>query len=401
MTNTRVHPGYWRLVGAGDPFRLLFPVGAFIGVAGVMMWPLHVWSAMPVYPGQFHARIMIEGFLSAFIIGFLCTALPRMLDVPRLTLIEAVAFACGVVWVGWLHFTGRMFWGDQAFFFMIACLVLVLGVRGFLFRRDLPPPAFVLVATGIFCALAGSAILIVSHISMDLLPGWIMALGKPLLYQGYPLFPVMGVGAFLLPRFFGLPALQDFPEAASPPPGWLPRAGFAMLCGAVVMAGFVVEALGSSRWGCALRAAGVCVYFLKEVPFQRAAWNRSSLALGLRIALVSIPLSFVLMAIWPDRMLSFLHVLFISGFSLLVFVVASRVVLGHSGQSAKFRSLLWPVLALTLLVALAMLTRVSADWLPAIRLSHYAYAALAWAGGVIVWAVFLLLPGVHRVDDEP
>jgi len=91
--------------------------------------------------------------------------------------------------------------------------------------------------------------------------------------------------------------------------------------------------------------------------------------------------------------------LFISGFSLLVFIVASRVVLGHSGQSEKFRATLWSVLILTALVTLAMLTRVSADWMPAIQLSHYAYAAVAWAAGVLVWMIFIL-PGVRRKDEE-
>ncbi len=40
-----------------------------------------------------------------------------------------------------------------------------------------------------------------------------------------------------------------------------------------------------------------------------------------------------------------------------------------------------------------------ADWMPALRLSHDAYVALAWAAGVVVWAVFIL-PGVTRADRE-
>ncbi|MEI8310576.1 MAG: hypothetical protein WCH98_07465 [Verrucomicrobiota bacterium] len=36
--------GYWRLVAAGEPFRLLIPTGALIGLIGVMTWPLYAWS---------------------------------------------------------------------------------------------------------------------------------------------------------------------------------------------------------------------------------------------------------------------------------------------------------------------------------------------------------------------
>ena len=393
-------PGYWQLVASGEPFRLLFPAGVALGVAGVMMWPLHVWNVMAVYPGQFHARVMIEGFLTAFVIGFLGTALPRLLDVPRLTLIESVGFACGVLLVGGLQFSGRMPLGDQMFFLLLSSFVLVLAVRGFFFRKDLPPPGFVLVAAGLLCALAGSGILVVGQISSALLPTPIAALGKLLLYQGYPLLPVMGVGAFFLPRILGLQGRQGFPESLAPPRGWLPLAGFAAACGTAIIAGFVLEAFGWPRAGNALKAAALVVYLFREIPLHRALRCGGSLAACLRVGLVCMPLAFALMAVWPDRTLSFLHVLFISGVSLLIFVVATRVVLGHSGQGDKFGARIWPVVAMASLVVLAMLTRVSADWLPDIRMSHYAYASLAWTAGVAVWAVLLLLPGVRRGDLE-
>jgi hypothetical protein len=99
------------------------------------------------------------------------------------------------------------------------------------------------------------------------------------------------------------------------------------------------------------------------------------------------------------QFLSSLHVVFITGFSLLTFTVASRVVLGHSGQSEKFRASLWPVLVLCALISLAMLTRVTADWLPKVQMSHYAYAAVAWISGVLIWGAFIL-PGTAKANEE-
>ena len=146
-----------------------------------------------------------------------------------------------------------------------------------------------------------------------------------------------------------------------------------------------------------MRGAVALIYFLREVPAHRAGSGGGALALGLRIALFAIPGGYILMAIWPQRIFSFLHVVFITGFSLLTITVATRVVLGHSGQTEKFRAPLKSVFWMVGLVTFAMLTRVSADWMPAHSMSHYGYAALVWILGVIVWAI-AILPGVTRPD---
>ena len=389
---------YWRLVAEGEPFRLLFPLGAAIGIFGVMMWPLYVWNITSVYPGVPHARIMIEGFLGCFVTGFLGTALPRLLGVPKVSIFETMGFGVALAGTAWLQYSGRTMWGDLVFFCTIFTLVFLLGVRT-MFRKDTPPPAFVLVAMGLLSALAGSFGLAVAQATPGLLLSWLQPFAKLLVYQGFILLPVMGIGAFLLPRFFGLPNRQSFPESLTLPPGWIRRAAFATMCGLAVVASFAIEVAGFPRWGYALRAGALLVYFFREVPVHQAGFGGGSLAFGLRIALCAIPLGYILLALMPDRAFTLLHVVFITGFSLLTFIVASRVVFGHSGQSEKFRAALWPVTVLCALLSLAMLTRVTADWLPMVQLSHYAYAAVAWTAGVIVWMV-CILPGVTKCDEK-
>ena len=389
---------YMNLIAAGEPFRLLFPLGILIGIAGVSLWPLYAWHVTTVYPAVAHSRMMIEGFLTCFVVGFLGTALPRLLGSPRLSLGEAVGFAVSLATVALLHGFGWTVLGDQVFFLTLAALVFCLFVR-FLFRKDTPPPAFVLVALGVLSALAGAAIQAVLQIAPADWPAWTPIFGRLLLNQGFLLLPIMGIGAFLLPRFFGLPNRQDFLEAQGLPPGWMTSAAFAAMCGIAVLASFAIEAAGIPRWGCFLRAFAVLLYFFNQVPLHRAGFGGGTLALGLRIALFSIPAGYLSVALWPQLNVSLLHIVFVTGFSLLTLIVASRVILGHSGQSEKFRSPLRPVLAMVLLVTLAMLTRVSADLMPSLRLSHYAYAALAWIAGVVVWIAFVL-PGVTIADSE-
>ncbi|MBE2205533.1 MAG: NnrS family protein [Chthoniobacterales bacterium] len=391
-------PGYWQLVAAGEPFRMLFPLGAIIGIVGVAMWPLFVWHITAAHPGIAHARIMVEGFLACFVTGFLGTALPRLLGVPKITIYETVGFGVALVATVCLHHCGFTLWGDLLFFCTLLSFVLLLGVR-IKHRQDTPPPAFILVAMGLLSALTGSLGLVISQAIPTLAPPWLLPVAKLLLYQGFILLPIMGIGAFLLPRFFGLPNRQSFPESLALPPGWKRRATFAATCGLVVIASFAMEALGIGRWAYALRAGALLVYFFREVPVHQAGFGGGSLAFGLRIALFAIPTGYILLAIMPERSTTLLHVVFITGFSLLTFIVASRVVFGHSGQTEKFRASLWPILVLCALFFLAMLTRVSADWLPKVQMNHYAYAAVAWATGVILWAI-CILPGVRKADAE-
>ncbi|HET6406863.1 MAG TPA: NnrS family protein, partial [Chthoniobacteraceae bacterium] len=62
-----------------EPFRVFFPLGLAYGLVGLILWPLFIWGVILQYPGLMHARVMVEGFMGAFIIGFLGTAGPRLL----------------------------------------------------------------------------------------------------------------------------------------------------------------------------------------------------------------------------------------------------------------------------------------------------------------------------------
>src|SRR5215211_4328822 len=63
-----------------EPFRIFFPLGLLLGAIGVALWPLFVWHSIGFYPAQAHVRLMIEGLMGSFIIGFLGTAGPVRVD---------------------------------------------------------------------------------------------------------------------------------------------------------------------------------------------------------------------------------------------------------------------------------------------------------------------------------
>src|ERR1043165_8519631 len=69
-----------------DPYRLFFPLGILVGLAGVAIWPLNYFGILTGYWGMSHAYVQADGFLFCFIAGFLLTALPRFTntDVPEI-----------------------------------------------------------------------------------------------------------------------------------------------------------------------------------------------------------------------------------------------------------------------------------------------------------------------------
>jgi uncharacterized protein involved in response to NO len=175
------------------------------------------------------------------------------------------------------------------------------------------------------------------------------------------------------------------PKSRDVSPAWISRALFMLVCGLLLLVSFGIESTGQIRVAYGLRAAVAMICLLHEVPLYRAQKIRGSIPWALIIAAVSILTGIVVTAIWPMRLTTYLHIVFISGYGLLILNISARVVLEHSGNAdliyATSRAVKWIVG----LVLLAMATRVSADLIPNMQLSHYAYAGITWAIITVIW----------------
>jgi uncharacterized protein involved in response to NO len=89
---------------------------------------------------------------------------------------------------------------------------------------------------------------------------------------------------------------------------------------------------------------------------------------------------------------------FASGIGLVTLAVGTRVILGHAGRHDLLGGRILWLRWMTGLLILAATTRMSADFLPAIRVSHHLYAAWTWAIAGVVWLV-ALAPCLIR-DEE-
>ena len=393
------HPS--RRITLGDigkePFRLFFPAGVLAGIVGVSLWPLHFGGLVSLYPGQAHARIMACGLFGGFILGFLGTAMPRMLSVPPLgpgNVLLLLALHLSMV-AGFA--TQHVGLGDRLFLVLLGLFVVLMFGRA-RHRRDTPPPGFVLVGLAFLCVFAGT-LLAVFQPGEDEAGAYWINLQRLLCYQGFVLLPILGIGPFILPRFFELPSPHDFPESLVPVAAWRKKAALALGAGVLIVASFFMEVGGWFRTAHAVRFATVLVYLALEFPFRRAPRFSNALGACLRIAFAALAGGFIAIALWPAFRVSLLHLTLIGGFAVVTFTVATRVVFGHSGNLEKLRgrnAWMWITVALMLL---AMATRISGDFWPKIMVSHYTFGAILWIIGVLVWSGFVL-PKVSQIDNE-
>ncbi len=379
-----------------EPFRVFFPAGVLAGLSGVALWPLHFMGLVELYPGQNHARLMAYGLFGAFIFGFLGTALPRLLSVPVLHWGQTLALLVLHLAMVASFATAHLFLGDVLFLALLGSFVTSLAVR-IPKRRGAPPPGFILVALAFVCVAAGAVLAVAQHlVEMD---SWWVALQRLLVYQGFVLLPILGIGPFLLPRFFGVESSQAVPESRALSPVWKRKAALALAAGMVVIVSFILEARGHPRLAHALRFVTTTSYLLLEMPFRLVARSNAP-GLCLLLALAVLCAGFLTIAISPAFRVSLLHLTLVGGFAVLTFVVATRVVFGHSGQLARLHQRnAWLFLSVGLMLV-GLATRMSGDFLPRILTTHYSYGAAFWIIGVLIWSV-IVLPKTLRADPEP
>jgi uncharacterized protein involved in response to NO len=357
----------------------------FLGMIGVALWPLYVWHGIEFYPAQAHVRLMIEGLMGSFIIGFLGTAGPRLLDASPLVATEVSALLALQIASAFLHVTQRQTAGDIVFLVLLLLFLGMMGRRARA-RHDLPPPQFLLVLFGFLNAIGGIFLITTAKSMANGL--FVNQLGSLMHIEGFVLFPILGVGAFFFPKLLGgaKPEPSDLRIAATL---WIVRAAIAALTGLVIWSSFVLEALGWVRSAALVRGTTTLAYFVMQGHLLERPSGPPFLAHCFRLGALLLVAGLFLPVVLPGYRLANLHLTFIGGFSIILFTVSTRVIIGHAGQSHLFRKRLGFLITALALLVVAMIARVGADFIPLGRNSHLVYAALIWLVAATVWAVAL------------
>ncbi|MBW6414743.1 hypothetical protein A7K93_04700 [Candidatus Methylacidiphilum fumarolicum] len=380
-----------------EPYRILFPLGLALGIFGVSLWPLNQLFIYPLSPSIAHPRIMIQGFVHAFILGFLGTAFPRLLESKPLTIKETYLLAFLLLMLSIAHSSGHFIAGDLLFVICLVTFVFCLS-RRFVTRKDNPPPNFVLVALGILSGLSGGLIELISFGAV--LPPPLILFGRRLLFEGFPLLPILGVGSFLLVRFLKFQREEDFLQSVRSIKQWRQKAFLAFVVGISFIGSFLLESFQFSRIASFLKFSlflGYLVFPLLGEP--NAMPQKNTMALWTRVSILAFPLAYSFLLIDPLHSLSWLHILFLLGIGLLILVVATRVIYGHSGQPEKFSEKLWFLTFAALSLSIAAILRIAADFTFQNRSTFLSLSSILWIGACLVWAYFVL-PSVRIPDRD-
>lgn len=383
----------------GEPYRILFPLGILCALAGLGAWiPFWLWPHAFPYPGPGHAAAMIQGFLLAFVFGFLGTMMPKVLGFAPLGPLQFVLFPLGLAALTGAALAGFPSAAQLIHLALLANFFTFLGLR-WRTRRGTPPPAFAFIGIAFLADLAGTVFRLLA-----LGGAWPEGarIGALLQFQGFILLLILGVGGFLLPKLLGNQVVSPEALRAEPPAGrkWL----FPAL-GALLLFSFFLEAWGPSAWalrGASLLRALIWGWFLfGHLRLHRVPSGSPAYLAGARFSLVSIGLGLLMPAFFPAYLLAWEHVVFITGFLWLTLSIAARVTAAHGGRLDLLDAGRKRLLAAGWLIALAALTRVSSDIWTGGRWLHLALASLFAMGAIALWlrlfgGLFFAFPGKEK-----
>ena len=197
---------------SGDPYRIFFPLGILLGIAGVSIWPLYHWGVTSGYSGRSHAFVQTDCFLYAFIAGFLWTAIPKFTGTAAPS--RAIQYFLASLLVAQLiAFELQYFVAGHLIFILAHATFIAVVVRCFIKRQHPPPETFVFVGLGLFAGMVGA--IINAGIALQIVALELDLMGKRLLTEGMVLLLVLGVGGFLGPRLLGFAQLPNFQNLES------------------------------------------------------------------------------------------------------------------------------------------------------------------------------------------
>lgn len=350
-----------------DPFRWLFPLGIIFVIAGASVWVPLLWNP-DLYPVLTHQYLMISGFVSCFVAGFLMTAIPRFsqtqfasgLEVGLFILITFIGLTCALQG----NETGMyVMSGSQAI------ILLSFIFRRIYYRKVNPPYSFLFIFLGLALWIFSDI-----HRALTGLEDY-----KNLHYEAAILAIILGVGGRLIPGILGhvevVQVQRSRYEQNISLLKTVPSYFFVLIMLwplAYVLNLFWVK----------LVVILILLYGWKIHHFPK---ERSSLTWSIWIAAWLTFVGFVLTGVMNEGEIHHLHGVFIGGVTLITLLVATRVIQSH-GPKDKALENKRILFFITGLMVLAMSTRVSAFYMPESYLHHLSYSAIILVLGVLIWS---------------
>jgi uncharacterized protein involved in response to NO len=369
-----------------EPYRIFFPLGASMALAGIGHWLLHAVGVLADYRSVFHAITQIQAFLTSYAVGFLFTMIPRRTGSTPPTAAETIVCLLMPFVVCWAAWTDRLALSQLAWL-VLAVTVIRFAVRRFLSAtaRRRPPNSFVWIPLAFVMGIAGSTMIALYGIGGGT-KVWLHDIGRGLVLQGVFIGLVLGVGGLALPL---MTRGQPPPDATADTADMRRRLGHAF-CAIVLITSFFVQYEYSLRGGLAMRG----LVILGVLIVSAEIWRRPT-APGLNrrilwIAAWALPLGYLAAAAYPVALKAGLHIAFIGGFALLSLAVSTQVTLGHGGRTDLLAGHPWQIATIATLVGGAVVPRALMDLDPARFYVWMAVSSALFLAGLALWTAFLM-----------
>ncbi len=359
-----------------EPFRVLFPIGVLASLLGVTPWLSFAlgWTQPP--SSYSHGMLQILCFEASFAIGFLMTALPRFLETTPTKLWELL-LSTGLALALTVALATDHLNAGQWIFLALMLHMLLFGIRRMRTRGDDPPPFFAFLPIGLGAGILGSVFVL--HPASTL-----PRLGENLIQQGILLSLVLAVGSHLAPRL--LYGQREFAETTTAAAHR--RTLVLFLLGLVLLASFYIEAAGAQRIGLILRAAIVTGYLVIVLRIYRVPTSNLMHLHLLRLSFIMLALGLWVAAMQTgQQQVAALHLSFVGGMGLMTFIIASRVVIGHSGFEDLWQNHRAGLVVPLSLIALTTPVRLAADAFPEHYVTWVGASSGLWILGVTLWGI--------------
>lgn len=351
-----------------NPYRPFFLIGTAGLMSGLAVWIFYGLYSQTHYPGKMHAHYMIGIFLLSFVIGFLMTTIPSMTRAPGSSYKEFIFQLVPMLIASVLGLFDTL----EIYFFLSLGVSLVVLLRFCASRiisaPHMIPDVFPMVIISILSGLAGILFFIFGQYEI----------GGKLFYLNMILGLCVGVGAKLIPMILRLGCSHQY------------KTNEMWFIGSALTASCFIEVYGKESYGSFLRFIILILVFFRYWHGSRPSGFNSSVAIGVRVAALSIVLGTFGLWFFSDYRLEALHLLYISGFGLLTIMIASRIILAHGNYDLSLEFQNWFLKIPIGLILLAAIVRISAVFIEGSFERHLAYASLSFLLGGVLWAFYFL-----------
>lgn len=327
-----------------EPYFYLFPTAILSAVIGVSLWLLFQLQWIAYYPRNSHAALMFFCFFSAYVSGFLMTAVPKMTK-TKSALKTEIIIPIGLIVFQWVANLADLPKVAVSIYAVQLLFLCVFVLRRFKSRKQTPFEGFIFVPFAFAMAFFVLGSYLVSSTGINI------SLVYALSGEAFILNLICGLGSRLIP------AISRVASAAAPDG----VANKNTILGLVIFAlflnlTFVFEFMAVLKeYIYIMRAALLIFYAIKFFKILEKPLVRTYLGWGLKFSVGGLVLGYLMAGFDFNNYLAGMHLAYIGGFTLLTLMISTRVTLAHGGKNLnielKSKAIL-SIIAFTLVAAI-------------------------------------------------